>query len=253
MKAIKKIFPYLFVFVLALALNYLFYMDFYDGLIQYGMAHAIKIGELPYLDFNTVVAPLYIYLIAPFLFLYDDFLTFLIINSILYTLLYYFANKILTKHQFTFFLITSLPLFPLLSPSYNLLAKVLVLLIVYFEIHKKSDYQIGILLGLLILTKHSVGLCILLCGFLCSFKKESILKRSLGVGGVLLVFLLYLVVTHSFASFFDLCILGLFDFQKNNALSSPILIFSIVFIFLFLFILFSNIRKMKKVFFSTMS
>ena len=59
MKFIKKNYKYLLIFILSLIINFLFIDRFYDGPTQYGMAHAIIMGEIPYIDFNMVSTPLY--------------------------------------------------------------------------------------------------------------------------------------------------------------------------------------------------
>ena len=78
-------------------------------------------------------------------------------------------------------------------------------------------YLIGIILGLLFLTKQSVGLCLCLVSFYYLFKDyKKFFKR---VGGFLIpvgIFIIYLLITKSLYNFIDLCFLGLFDFAGNN-------------------------------------
>lgn len=236
---LKKNYRYFFLFLFALLINLLCHERFYDGLTQYGMAHALRIGELPYRDFNTIVPPLYIFICMIPLLLWDNFFVFLILNSVFYTFLYYFADKILEKRKLTFFLVSLLPLFDIISPSYNLLAKLFVVILIFMEKEKKSDISIGVVLGLLILTKHSIGLCIFLCSLFCCRKWRSAFQRFLGVLLPLVVFFIYLILTNTFSSFYDLCILGLFNFGKKNTSSVLlIVIFSLsILIFYFVFLL----------------
>ena len=217
---IKKNYKYFFILLLCVFINIVFRHRFYDGVTQYGMAHAIVMGETPYVDFSVVTTPLYLFLHALFLTLYDNFITFTIVNSIITTMTFYFAEKIIGKHIFTYFFLCLLPFFDVICPSYNLLAKLLLMIIIYFEKEKKSDFSIGILLGLLILSKHSVGGCILLVSLLYRKELKGIINRIKGVFIPCIIFLIYLLITKSLYEFIDLTVLGLFDFGKKNTLVS---------------------------------
>ena len=101
-------------------------------------------------------------------------------------------------------------------PSYNIFLYFLLVLIIYLEKEKKSDYLIGFLLGLCVLTKHSVGLCLLLPSLYYIKDLKKVGRRFLGFIVPLFVFIIYLIITKSIIPFIDLCILGLFDFASEN-------------------------------------
>ena len=61
----------------------------FDVIWNYGFAHAIRKGEIPYLDFNTISTPLYSFLMSLFLFIKDDMFMFMIGQSLLVTILFY--------------------------------------------------------------------------------------------------------------------------------------------------------------------
>ena len=224
MDFIKKNYKFLFIFLLCFVIIFLFNAHFYDGLTQYGMAHAIVMGEVPYIDYNMVTTPLFVFLHAIFLIIYDSYLTYTIINSIISVLIFYYAEKIIGKHFITYFLIALIPMFDALCPSYNLLSKMLLMIIIYFEKENKSDFSIGILIGLLILTKHSVGVCILLCSLLYRRNLKGCINRIKGVLIPCLIFFIYLLITRSLYNFIDLAILGLFDFGDKNVFNSKFFI-----------------------------
>ena len=92
------------------------------------------------------------------------------------------------------------------------------MILIYLEKEKKNDYWIGISLGLLLLTKHTIGAIIILFSFLSCFNLRKCWKRFLGILPVIGIFVIYLLVTKSFYAFIDLTVLGLLDFGNKNTL-----------------------------------
>lgn len=217
-KNILTFFKYLVCFLFFLLLFTVICNDLvpYDFIWNYGFSHAIKIGEIPYLDFNTISTPLYSFIMAFFLLIWDNFLMFLITQSLLCTLFVSLLFKYLNKLAWFILLILSFPLFKAFIGTYNFLVLILILFLFILETKKKSDLIIGLVLGLLILTKHSIGGVALITNLLFLKDINRILKRSFGVFLPCLVFLIYLLLTKSLYKFIDLCFIGLFDFQANN-------------------------------------
>lgn len=217
-KNILTFFKYLSCFLFFLLLFTVICNDLvpYDFIWNYGFSHAIRIGEIPYLDFNTISTPLYSFIMAFFLLIWDNFFMFLITQSLLCTLFVSLLFKYLNKLAWFILLILSFPLFKAFIGTYNFLALILILFLLILETKKKSDLKIGIVLGLLILTKHSIGGVALITNLLFLKDIKRILKRSFGVFLPCLVFLIYLLLTKSLYKFIDLCFIGLFDFQANN-------------------------------------
>lgn len=234
-KNILTFFKYLACFLFFLLLFTVICNDLvpYDFIWNYGFSHAIRIGEIPYLDFNTISTPLYSFIMAFFLLIWDNFLMFLITQSLLCTLFVSLLFKYLNKLAWFILLILAFPLFKAFIGTYNFLVLILILFLFILETKKKSDLIIGIVLGLLILTKHSIGGVALITNLLFLKDIKRILKRSFGVFLPCLVFLIYLLLTKSLYKFIDLCFIGLFDFQANNGNIFNILgIISIIFIIL---------------------
>lgn len=114
-------------------------------------------------------------------------------------------------------------------PSYNIFLYYLLVLLIYLEKNSKSDYLIGFVLGVAVLTKQSVGACLLLPSLYYIKDFSKIKKRILGFIVPIFLFVVYLVITGSFYSFLDLCVFGLFDFATGNG--------NKITIYLFLFII----------------
>ena len=79
------------------------------------------------------------------------------------------------------------------------------------------DYLIGIIIGLCVLTKQSVGGALALVSVYYLFKDyKKFFKRVAGAFIPVVIFLIYIFIVDCYKEFFDLCIAGLFDFGKEN-------------------------------------
>ena len=244
-KNIKNILIILVLFIVVYSLLVLFSIDFADVTWNYGMSHAIRLGEIPYKDFNIVMTPLYQYLMSGFLFIKDSYLIFLFEQAILVTLFFVFCHKLIGNRVFMLLPIIAFPRFFFILPNYNFLAVFLVIVLLYLEKNKKNDYLIGFVLSLLILTKHSIGFFFLLITLIGTFDFSKIKKRILGTIPLLGVFLVYLLISHNLYEFFDLTVFGLFDFNSSNGgFTLYILIFSII---LFVYLIYRFIKNPKDI------
>ena len=215
---LKKYFKYIALFFVFLFFYVVFFYQncSYDVLWNYGFSHAIRIGEIPYVDFNTISTPLYAYLMSLGLFVWDDIFVFFLEQSLLIVFLFTLIFQLHGKKGWLLLPVLSLPFFLPFNPTYNFFAFFLIVLIYYLEKNGTKDYLIGILLGLLILTKHTIGLPVLFFSLISTFSWKRIAKRIDGVMVPCLLFLIVLVCTNSFFEFWNLCILGLFDFGSQN-------------------------------------
>ncbi|MBR6948805.1 MAG: hypothetical protein IKH54_01300 [Bacilli bacterium] len=220
MSFIKKYYKFVLFFFFLCFINYfLIYSDYsYDTIWEYGMSHAFVLGQLPYKDFTLVTTPLFIFLFSIGLFIKDNLFVFLLESIISYMIMYYFLDKLLGKNRIIFLLVLCLFLFKSFIPTYNSLCLVFIVILMYLEKNKSNDYLIGLLLGLLILTKHTIGLSIMFFSFIGIRNIKKISKRLIGLSIPLLLFLIYLLITNSLFQFIDLTLLGLFDFKNSNKL-----------------------------------
>lgn len=214
MKKISILFIFLFIYFFIY--NLIVSPVLIDEIWVYGFTNNIYTGLIPYKDFNIIIPPLYYFImVIPFYLFGSSMLTFHIENALIITFLLYLVYKLIDKK---IILILPFLIFPLniTFPNYNFLLLVLFVLLLYLEKEKKSDFLIGIVLGLMILTKHTVGLFMLLPSLYYFKYKNKMIHRFLGCIIPCLLFLIYLLVSKTLYSFIDLGILGLFDFGNNN-------------------------------------
>ncbi len=212
----KKVILFIFLFITFLIWNLLLMPTNLDEIWNYGFSHNLYSGLIPYKDFNMVITPFYPFIMSLGFHIFgSSMLVFHVEHAIILTCLCMLLFSLLDKRAWiiiAFILISVNVSFP----SYNIFLYFLLVLIIYLEKEKKSDYLIGFLLGLCVLTKHSVGLCLLLPSLYYIKDLKKIGKRFIGFIIPLCIFVIYLVVTKSLMSFIDLCFLGLFDFASEN-------------------------------------
>ena len=232
MKRYQTILLFVFLFVFFFIWN-VFIVDLYaDEVWNYGFCYAIYKGFLPYRDFNMVVTPLYPFLMAFFFSIFGfNMIVYHIVNTLIITGLCYLVYKLVGNKMWLVLLFLAFPM-SIMFPSYNLLVLFFFVLLLYLEKEKKNDWIIGLVIGLAILTKQSIGVCLFLPTLYYWKDKKKILKR---IGGMMIpcfIFLIYLLCSHTFMSFLDLCLFGLFDFTKNRTS------FNFIYILVFVSILF---------------
>ena len=216
-----------------------------DEIWSYGFSYNISSGLIPYKDFNMVQSPLYSLIFSiPLRFFGNHYIVFLLFNSLLYsfvfTLLY---NKIGKK---TFYLLLTLPLCLNLI-TYNLFC-VMSLLLILVLVDAKFKYKniiIGLLIGMIMMTKHNIGLCLAVV-YLYDNRKNilSILKSCLYIGIPVLFVIVYLLCHNSLAQYYDFSFLGLGSFLDNFIFDIVSLIL-IVTIVLFIGIKFLKTKDIK--------
>lgn len=239
----KKIIKYMVLFILILIWNLIVMELNLDEIWNYGFAHNIATGLIPYKDFNMVITPLFPFMMSIFLYIFNsNMLIFHIVWAFISTFLIYIIFKSLKDKGWIIFL-SLFFIFPIIMPNYNMLIYYLLILIVLAEKAKKSDYLIGILIALTILTKHTVGFFLILPSLYYIKKPKKIIKRFIGITIPISIFVIYLLFTKSLNYFIDLCILGLFDFAKEN---SNLLNIYVLFTFLLLIFIIFIIKKDKK-------
>lgn len=216
MKYIKKYYKYFIYFIIFLVFLILFGSNNTDNIWNYGMAHGIRCGLIPYSDLNIITTPLYHYIMSIPLFIYDSYITYLITQSILCTILMYFIDKIIPDNKYIFMFFMCFPVFYFLFPNYNFLVFLFLVIIIYLEKNNSNDFLIGIILGLLILSKHTVGGVIFICSLLSTRSLIKSRNRFIGCFIVGILFFIYLIIFNNFFDFISLGIFGLFDFSSSN-------------------------------------
>ena len=216
MEFIKKNYKYLLLFLFFLVSLIFFGFNNTDIIWNYGMAHAIRIGEIPYKDFNIITTPLYPFIMSLGLFIKDSYIVYIIEQSLFLTAYFYLLSKLLKDKTYILLFVFIFPVFYTIFPNYNFLVIFLITLLIYLEKNKANDYLIGLVLGLLFLTKHTIGGMVLLCSLISCFSIKKDIKRIVSFLIPNIIFLIYLLITKSLYSFINLSLLGLFDFGKSN-------------------------------------
>ncbi len=241
-KVFSNILKYSFLFLLFLfGLIVSYNMFFGDSIANLGFSYAITKGEVPYNDFNLVIPLFSPFLYAIPLFFFHNSLVFYATQALLLTILFYLLEKKLKHKVYIFFLIVSF-CFPLslvtgLFPGYNFLLFFLIVLLGYLEKCKINDIVIGIILGLCILTKHTIGVFLILPSIIFYYKNlKKLLLRFVGLLIPCFVFLIYLIITKSFWNFMNLCVFGLFDFASKNSTNNNIFLIVVAFLCLIYFL-----------------
>lgn len=249
MKFIKNNLRYILVFIFIFFI-YEFVawgLTFGDPIYNYGFSHAIKLGEIPYRDFNMIVPPAYAFFMSLGLHLWDNYVMFLLEESILVTMSFYFLYKVYNKKAYL--LIIPLVIFNYFGilPTYNFGCFFLLIVLLYLEKeYSNKDFLIGLVIGIAILTKHTVGCLFVIPSIIYYFKNpKKLFKRFQGGLLILGIFLIYLVVTGSFYSFIDLCVGGLLDFSiKNGKPFTNYFYYSLILFILSIFILVKDKKNM---------
>lgn len=224
----RKIILALFLFSIFLLWNLILFPINLDEVWNYGFSHNIYSGLVPYKDFNMVLTPFYPFLMSMGFHLFgSSILVFHIEQAIISTLFCLLLFLLLDKKAWFIIPILLVPV-NVSFPSYNIFLYYLLVLLIYLEKNNSSDYLIGFILGLAVLTKQSVGACLLLPSLYYIKNFNKIRKRIIGFIIPVSLFIIYLIVTGSFYSFLDLCVFGLFDFATGNGNKITVYLFMFI-------------------------
>ena len=223
MKLLKYLIWVLFFFI---NLVFIFTLSRGDTFVNYGFSYALRIGEIPYKDFNMVISPLAPFLYSIGLFLHNNILIYYLEQSILLTVLFYYLEKLLKEKIFLFLFILLLP-YPIafssvIFPGYNFLILFLMILFIYYYQNSKNNYLLGFLLGLIFSTKQTIGLVLFLPTFYFFFQeRKKFYQMTIGYLIPCFSLIIYLFLQKNFHEFMNLCFYGLFDFKQHNEQINP--------------------------------
>lgn len=211
-----KYFKYMFIFIFTL-----FFLNFIpfdlDEIWNYGFMHNIYEGLIPYKDFNMVITPFFPFLFSLMFYVFGSNLLVVNILQALIILCTYWLFEKLFGNKANVLILMLFFNYDMLYASYNYFVFFCFLILLYFEKIKVNDYLIGIVIGISFLTKQSVGGCLALVSLYYLFSDyKKFLKRVAGIFVPVSIFLIYIFFSDCYREFFDLCILGLFDFGKEN-------------------------------------
>lgn len=218
-----------------------------DEIWNYGFGYNIAFGLVPYRDFNMVLTPLYSMFVSIFIRLFGHHLYSIhIFNSIILSSLILICYHKLGIKSLLFF-----PFIFLVSyPGYNLFCVfVMILLLVLLDSNlKRKDTIIAFLVGLLFLTKQTIGVCLFLP--MMYYSKNKIKDLFVFLIPILLL-IIYLLVNNALYDFINYCFLGLFEFCDSNKIYM-FLIIEIVVCLIIIFYFVKSKFKNKKLFYILM-
>ena len=170
-----------------------------------------------------------------------NYLVFEITNAIICTTIFYYIKKLCPQNYFILLIL----LLPISYGNYSLICLLLILIIIVLEQQKqKNNILIGLLIGIIFITKQNIGIILILPTFLIYYKEPKvIIKRIISFLIPLTITIIYLLLTNSIFEFINYIILGLFNFNaKNSALS----IYTIITIIITLYIIYCYFYKKDK-------
>ena len=242
-KAISKDFIlFIFIAVMVFSIIAINPISNLDEIWNYNTARAITQNLIPYKDISMITTPLLPMITALFLKLIANEV---IVSRVLASVLWggvlfsiFKILKLLIKEENTCLIITALLglLFrDCYCIDYNILSLMFSLIILYIELknidkphfeNNKTDFLIGILAGLTVCTKQSIGaiLAIIVVGYKIIFvqnKKEFIeylktaFKRIIGILIPMILVFIYLITTNSLQDFINYAVLGISTFSNK--------------------------------------
>lgn len=210
-----------------------------DEVWNYGVAYNIANGMVPYRDFNLLTGPLYPFLGSLFIRIFGHHLySFEIFNAVIVSLIFLVCFYKIGKSAFIIYFVLVCYAFP----NYNIFC--LLLLFTTIVINEENelkfrDFFIGFFVGIVFISKFSIGLCLFFV--MISFSNNR-LKKFLSFLIPLLVLSLYLFFNDAFFQWIDYNYLGLFEFGKKN----NFVFYLPVFIVLTLFLMYKVIKSRFK-------
>ena len=237
---------FLFCFFFLILSVFSFYNHSYDSFWNYSFSYAIARGEVPYLDFNMVSTPFCSFFFSLFLIFNHNYLCYLLGWALFLTFTFYLLFQLLGHRCWVLLFALLFPFLHTIIPTYNLFCFCIFVFLLYLEKEQKSDFVIGFVLGLGILTKHTIGIFFLLANII--YYRKRILKlfrRLIGCFIPCFIFLIYLIFTGSLSQFLDLCIFGLFDFSKNSSGLSIYLFLSIALLIFLIYVVWKKGKSLN--------
>lgn len=206
------IIEFIIIFIITIIFNLICNDPIHDEIWNYGFSYNISTGLIPYKDFNMVITPLFPFLGAIFISIFGrNIISYYIFNSIICTSIFYYIKKFIPK---SYYIIYGILLFFSL-PNYNLFCLLLLYILMDLEDKTNNEILIGIIIGLIFLTKQTIGICLFIPTI---FQKDikKILKRILGFIIPNIFLILYLLYNNALYDFIDYVFLGIGNFAEKN-------------------------------------
>lgn len=236
----KNILLYFLFFIILLVISNLSKLDM-DAIWSYGFSYNIANGMIPYRDFNMVIGPLYSLIFSIPIQLFGNYLIgFEVFHSLIFSFILVMMYKKIKNDIFYF--LPFLCMIPFLS-RYNVFCSflmILILLLIDSE-NKFKDLVIGLLIGIIFMTKHNIGIPLFIVYFI--YSKEHI-KSIIWFFIPILICSLYLLCNDAFIEYINYCYLGMGSFL-NNFYVEIIILISCMVIYYYLFKKYLKCKDLK--------
>lgn len=211
----------------------IFYLD---DIWIFGKSHAALYGKF-YNDVDIIVPPLSFWIIKGWLLICDNYLWYRILGAICWILILLTISKIcalLGKDDFyTLLIIISYNFISNFYFDYNKLCLLLVCIMILIEmqLYEKKSILIGLLCGLCILSKHSIGGIVWIASMLLA---SSWKERWVRTGAMTIPLLLgtgFLAINHQIVEAYHQIFCGMSDFLNNLQITPCIIILILAVVF----------------------
>ncbi|MBD9105611.1 hypothetical protein EGW03_03955 [bacterium] len=212
---IKNIFFFIVCFLLLMVFSCFVFDLNGDTIWNFGFSYNIAKGLIPYVDFNMVIGPLYNLFISIFLKLFGNYLiVFNIINSLMFSfILLVVFKKIGCK---ALIIPLCLGILPYIF-GYNTFCLLLfILILILLDSNSKYKYlYIGIIMGMIMMTKHNIGILLMIINLFLVPDKKGKLVSILGYIIPIIFVTIYLILNNALYGYINFCYLGLGSFMDN--------------------------------------
>lgn len=234
MRKLKKdIILFTFIFFIILSIIIIKPINDLDEIWNYNTARAISEGLVPYKDISMITTPLLPMVTSLFLIICNELIISRILVALLWAGILFTIQKIfkeLIKEENLSLILTAfigILCRNIYCIDYNIVVLFLALVILYMELkNKKMDFLIGILAGLAICTKQSIGvtLSFIVVGYkiLLIPNKEQIkeytkmiLERIIGILIPCILMMIYIILTGGLKDFINYAVLGITTFSNK--------------------------------------
>lgn len=213
-------------------------MFYLDDIWIFGKAHAALSGQF-YNDVDIITPPLSFWIIKGWLLICDNYLWYRVLGAICWILILLTISKIcalLGKDDFyTLLIIICYNFISNFYFDYNKLCLLIVCIMILIEMqsYKKKSILIGLLCGLCILSKHSIGGIVWIASMLLA---SSWKERGIRTGVMTIPLLLgtgFLAINHQIVEAYHQIFCGMPDFLNNLQITPCIIILILAVVFSF--------------------
>lgn len=213
-------------------------MFYLDDIWIFGKAHAALSGQF-YNDVDIITPPLSFWIIKGWLLICDNYLWYRVLGVICWILILLTISKIcalLSKDDFyTLLIIICYNFISNFYFDYNKLCLLIVCIMILIEMqsYKKKSILIGLLCGLCILSKHSIGGIVWIASMLLA---PSWKERGIRTGVMTIPLLLgtgFLAINHQIVEAYHQIFCGMPDFLNNLQITPCIIILILAVVFSF--------------------